>query len=163
MRRARRLTGTPARTLALVLAAAGIAGSSRTAEAQFFGGMGMGGSTAGGSGAGANGLYSNPYASPAINPFLNPYAALYAPATGTNAAFFLLAANQSAGGIGSGLMSGTRSRPGAAISPPKPANRRVSDIPGGSAARYFNRTVKSTGVPQGHYNRYGNYYSLEGH
>jgi hypothetical protein len=131
------------------------------------------GSSGVGAGVGANantaapGVYSNPYAVPAMNPFLNPYAALYAPATPQNAALYFFAAQQSMGGIGSGQLSGTRPRPpGAAMSPapsPIPSDRRVSDTPGAGAQRYFNRPIKGGGIPDGRYNRFGNYYSANGH
>jgi len=115
--------------------------------------------------AGAPGFYSNPYSVPTMNPFLNPYAALYAPATPQNAALYFFAAQQSMGGIGSGQLSGSRP-PAAAAAPahsPIPADRRVSDTPGAGAARYFNRPIKGGGVPEGRYNRFGNYYSANGH
>jgi hypothetical protein len=102
---------------------------------------------------------------PALNPFLNPYASLYAPATPANAALYFFAAQQSMGGIGSGQLSGTRPRPGAQAPAPSPipADRRVSDTPGAGAARYFNRPVRGGSVPNGHYPRYGSYYSANGH
>jgi hypothetical protein len=100
-----------------------------------------------------------------MNPFLNPYAAMYAPATPQNAALYFFAAQQSMGGIGSGQLSGTRTRPGGDPPgyTPVPADRRVSETPGAGAARYFNRPVKGGNVPNGHYNRYGSYYSAIGH
>ena len=112
----------------------------------------------------APGMVGNPYASTAMNPFLNPYASMYAPATSTNAALYFFAAQQSMGGIGSGQMSGTRQAPAGptAMSSADP-ERRVSDTPGAGASRYFNRSVKGGGVPNVHYNRYGNYYSANGH
>ncbi len=111
------------------------------------------------------GFVANPYNMPSMNPFLNPYAAMYAPATANNAALYFFAAQQSMGGIGSGQMSGTRPNPTAppAGYVPIPADRRVSDTPGAGAARYFNRPVQGGGVPDRHYNRYGNYYSANGH
>jgi hypothetical protein len=103
-----------------------------------------------------------------MNPFLNPYAAMYAPANPQNAALYFFAAQQSNGGIGSGQLSGSRPAPGAASSVAPAAvaarpDRRVSDTPGGGAQRYFNRSVKGGSVPERHYNRYGNYYSANGH
>jgi hypothetical protein len=112
------------------------------------------------------GLYANPYAVPTMNPFLNPYAAIYADASPTNAALYFFAAQQSMGGIGSGQISGVRPRPSAAPAPssaPAPSDRRVSDTPGSGAARYFNRGFRGGATPQGHYNRFGNYYSGNGH
>src|SRR4051812_25143008 len=116
----------------------------------------------------APGFYGNPYAVPTMNPFLNPYASLYAPASPQNAALYFFAAQQSMGGIGSGQMSGTRPRPGTGTAPaaaasPTPSDRRVSDTPGAGASRYFNRNVRGGYIPDGHYNRYGNYYSANGH
>jgi hypothetical protein len=157
MRRpARRLVG----WRALLLTAWAVVGLGRPAAAQFFGGMGGVGSS---SGTGASGMYANPYAMPMMNSFLNPYASLYAPANPQNAALYFLAAQSSSGGIGSGQISGSRPLPGAQAAAPAPHARRVSDSPGAGAARYFNRTVKGGNVPNGHYNRYGNYYSANGH
>jgi hypothetical protein len=109
------------------------------------------------------GLYANPYTVPALNPFMNPYAALYAPANPQNAALYFFAAQQSMGGIGSGQLSGTRPRAQVAAASAVPADRRVSDTPGSGAARYFNRPVRGGTVPNGHYNRFGSYYSAIGH
>jgi hypothetical protein len=158
--------------LALVLVCG--AGWGRNAGAQTsprapggrFGTYSNGNVAGGGAGSGASnntGFYSNPYAVPTMNPFLNPYAAMYAPASPQNAALYFFAAQQSMGGIGSGQMSGTRPGPAAAAPPPIPSDRRVSDTPGAGAARYFNRSVKGGGVPDRHYNRFGNYYSANGH
>jgi hypothetical protein len=115
--------------------------------------------------AAGSGFSANPYMVPAMNPFLNPYAAAYAPATPQNAALYFFAAQQSMGGIGSGQLSGTRPRAGGdpAGYTPIPEDRRVSETPGAGAARYFNRPVKGGSVPNGHYNRYGRYYSSIGH
>jgi hypothetical protein len=116
------------------------------------------------SGTGASGMYANPYSMPMMNPFLNPYASLYAPANPQNLALFYLAAQSNNGGIGSGQISGTRPRPGAQAAAPAPHVRRTSDAPGSGAARYFNRTVQGGGsAPKGQYNRFGNYYSANGH
>jgi hypothetical protein len=101
-----------------------------------------------------------------MNPFLNPYAAAYADASPTNAALYYFAAQQSLGGIGSGQISGVRPRPSAgttARTATVPADRRVSDIPGAGAARYFHRDFSGGATPQRHYNRFGNYYSTNGH
>jgi hypothetical protein len=110
-------------------------------------------------------IYANPYAVPTLNPFLNPYAALYAPANPRDAALYFFAAQQSLGGIGSGQLSGVRPLTAAQpIAPsPVPADRRVSDTPGAGAARYFNRPVRGGQIPNGHYNRFGSYYSAIGH
>jgi hypothetical protein len=105
------------------------------------------------------GMSGNPFAVPAMNPFLNPYASMYAASSPSNAALYFVAAQQSMGGIGSGQLSGTRPGPRRAEAPsPIPPDRRVSDTPGGGAARYFNRSATNQ-----HYNRYGNYYSANGH
>jgi hypothetical protein len=156
---------------ALAWALAGVASWAGAAGAQTmgaagsvaYGGMGTGASL--GSGAPA-GLYANPYMVPAMNPFLNPYASLYAPTSPQNAALYFFAAQQSMGGIGSGQLSGSRPRPGAQAqaASPIPADRRVSDTPGAGAARYFNRPVQGgASAPKGHYNRFGNHYSSNGH
>jgi hypothetical protein len=133
------------------------------------------GRLAGTTGANANtpapGYYGNPYSVPTMNPFLNPYASLYAPASPQNAALYFFAAQQSMGGIGSGQLSGTRPGPASAARAvaaastrsPIPADRRVSDTPGGGAARYFNRSVRGGGIPEDRYNRFGKYYSANGH
>jgi hypothetical protein len=153
--------------LGLAAALMGMALPGRPALAQgvgMSGGLGAGGVAAGG--AGGAGYYGNPYMMPAMNPFLNPYASLYAPTTPQNAALYFFAAQQSMGGIGSGQLSGTRPRPPGQSAPahsPIPDDRRVSDTPGAGAARYFNRPVKGGRVPDGHYNRYGRYYSAIGH
>jgi hypothetical protein len=141
----------------MVLALVGLV---RPAPAQIFGGTSGGGA---GSGAGATGFTANPYAMPMMNPFMNPYAAMYAPANQQNLALYFLAAQSASGGIGSGQMSGTRPRPAVQAAPTVAADRRVSDTPGAGAARYFNRSVKGGNVPQAHYNRFGNYYSANGH
>jgi hypothetical protein len=130
--------------------------------------LGRGSPTAGvNANAAAPGFYGNPYAVPAMNPFLNPYASLYAPATPQNAALYFFAAQQSMGGLGSGQMSGTRPGPARAAAAPArspiPEDRRVSDTPGGGAARYFNRSVPGGSIPENRYNRYGKYYSANGH
>jgi hypothetical protein len=51
------------------------------------------------------------YASPLVSPYLNPYASQFA---GNNSDFllYLYAANQANGGIGTGVISGTRPAPG---------------------------------------------------
>jgi hypothetical protein len=161
------------------------AGSGRPAEAQSELGRGAGGrvsypygtssfsgrtstyssnSNAPGGAVSTPGMSGNPYAVSAMNPFLNPYASMYASASPSNAALYFLAAQQNLGGIGSGQISGTRAGPVAAPArSPIPSDRRVSDTPGAGAARYFNRSVKGGGIPDQHYNRYGNYYSANGH
>jgi hypothetical protein len=176
---------------ALLMVLAGLAGAERLAKAQSELGRGSGGGVAypygpsssggraglynnsnnpvaGGTGGPASptGLIANPSAVPSMNPFLNPYASMYASSSPSNAALYFVAAQQGLGGIGSGQLSGTRPRPGAAaaVAPsPIPSDRRVSDTPGAGAARYFNRAVKGGGVPDQHYNRFGNYYSANGH
>jgi hypothetical protein len=155
------------------LALVGVAGLGRPAQAQglglpMAGGLGAGGVAPGAAAnaAAGTGYYGNPYMMPSMNPFLNPYASLYAPATPQNAALYFFAAQQSMGGIGSGQLSGTRPRPPGQSAPaysPVPADRRVSDTPGAGAARYFNRPVRGGNVPDGHYNRFGSYYSAIGH
>ncbi len=160
-RNVRRLMGLP--VLAVTMAIGGVAGSGQPARAQSLGGsggLGMGGM---GTSAGGSGMYANPYMMPMMNPYMNPYAAMYAPANPQNAALYMIAAQQSMGGIGSGQLSGSRPRPGTQAPSPIPADRRVSDTPGAGAARYFNRTSQVSGVPKGHYNRSGNYYSANGH
>jgi hypothetical protein len=178
--------------LSLTMSLVGVSGSIRPARGQSELGRGSGGSVPypygdsagtggrvsgfgnvaswGGSGSSNRSMINtNPYAVAALNPFLNPYASMTAPASPTNAALYFFAAQQSMGGIGSGQISGARPRPASATATaPAPApsrsDRRVSDMPGSGAARYFNRgVVPRGGTPERHYNRYGNYYSANGH
>jgi|GEM_PF-5878822 len=97
------------------------------------------------------GMYANPYTNPYANPFLNPFMTQM-PANG-NAALYFFAAQQANGGIGSGRLSGVRPAPAA----PEPAassdDRRLTDIPGGSASRYFNRGPKSPTRVNHYYNQ----------
>lgn len=52
------------------------------------------------------------YGNPAVNPYLNPYAATQLQGTSPDVAMYYFAANQMNGGIGSGVISGTRPAPG---------------------------------------------------
>jgi hypothetical protein len=153
---ARRLAGWPA----VVVMALAVSSQGRPAAAQFTGGTTGAGALAG---AGASGMYANPYAVPMLNPFLNPYASVSTPANQQNLALYFMAAQASSGGIGSGQLSGSRPRAGAQAPAPVSSARRASDMPGSGAARYFNRAGQTGSVPKGHYNRYGNYYSANGH
>lgn len=128
-----------------------------------------------GSGARNPAMPVNPYGVAMMNPFLNPYAALYTDASPRDAALYFFAAQQSMGGIGAGQISGSRPRPSSPSTVPAPGaapapaaatagtGRRVSDRPGSGAARYFNRGPTGGAAPASRYNRYGNYYSANGH
>jgi hypothetical protein len=100
---------------------------------------------------------TNPYLNnPYMNPFLNP--ALMGTNPQTNAqgmAMYMLSMNQAAGGIGSGRISGTRPEASAPATGATHDSRRVTDIPGARAARYFNRTAISAAspAPTRYYNR----------
>jgi hypothetical protein len=90
-------------------------------------------------------MMANPYANPYANPFLNPY--MMGGAAGTmdrnSTWMYLWAANQQAGGLGSGRMN--TSRPGPSQTPRGSRGRPVAEMPvsllkpGGAAGRYFNR------------------------
>jgi hypothetical protein len=108
-------------------------------------------------------MYANPYANPYLNPFLNPYMA-QTPTSAGNAALYLFSAQQANGGIGSGRISGVRPGPSAAPAPAAAAsNRRVSDTPGASAARYFSRGTPAGAGLGRYYNRQGRHYPNSGH
>lgn len=104
------------------------------------------------------GMYANPYANPYMNPFLNPYMTQQ-PLQG-NAALYLFAAQQQAGGIGSGRLSGVRPDPRAAKpSAPQPVadNRRATDQPGGGASQYFDRSYQPAVGAGRYFNRASRY------
>ena len=106
-------------------------------------------------------MMANPYMNPYLNPYLNPVATQQ-PMTGRDAALYMYMANSARGGLGSGLLSGTRPIPGNAVGSNQPrqplkANgrpalrnrqapshrREVAEMPdsvaapGASAARFF--------------------------
>ncbi|WP_422930339.1 hypothetical protein [Singulisphaera sp. PoT] len=95
--------------------------------------------------------YANPYTNPYANPFLNPYMT-QAPVNG-NGALYFFAAQQANGGIGSGRLSGVRPAPAPAEPAAPPDDRRLTDVPGGSASRYFNRSPQNPTNTHRYYNR----------
>jgi hypothetical protein len=157
-----------ARRLGMTAAVIGLALAPRGAYAQF--GTGAVGGASGGLPATASQM-ANPYTNPMMNPFLNPYMAAFSqPATtqntAQNAAMYFFAAQAASGGIGSGQLSGSRPAPGAGRSSASSraataATRsqketgavRISDIPGGGAARYFGRSAQSNAGPSSYFNR----------
>lgn len=135
--------GHRARGFAFSLVVMGLGGVVRPAEAQQLGRSAAMATTSPSSV--ASGMYSNPYANPYANPFLNPY--MTQGQVNGNAALYFLAAQQANGGIGSGRISGVRPGPRVPVpAPAPPDDRRVTDIPGGTAARYFNRASQPTGA-----------------
>ena len=56
-------------------------------------------------------MMANPYMNPYMNPYLNPMATQQ-PMTGRDAAVYMYMANSARGGLGSGVISGTRPLPG---------------------------------------------------
>lgn len=135
-----------------LLAGIALFGLSRQASAQS---PGMGSPASNGL---PSGMYANPYANPYLNPFLNPYMT-QVPVNG-NPALYFFAAQQSTGGIGSGQLSGLHAPrvalPAAAESAVTD-NRRATDVPGASAARYFNRKPHMPSTPTQYYNRQKTY------
>lgn len=97
------------------------------------------------------GMYANPYTNPYANPFLNPFMT-QTPVNG-NAALYFFAAQQANGGIGSGRLSGVHPAPAGAEPPASSDDRRLTDVPGGSASRYFNRTRQNPTRVNHYYNR----------
>ena len=72
---------------------------------------------------------ANPYMNPYLNPYLNPLATVR-PMTGRDAAISLYMANSAQGGLGSGVISGTRPTPanlaGAAAARPRGKAPRIN-------------------------------------
>ena len=128
------------------------------ARAQF--GAGTYGATPGGS--------VNPYANPVMNPFMNPYMAQMTGSNTTagNAALYFVAAQQMTGGLGSGQLSGVRPQRGASTSaaatPARVAPEGSSMVPGGTAARYFDRSTRTDMGLSRYYNNQGRYYPKKG-
>jgi hypothetical protein len=116
--------------------------------------MGMGGMAT------TNSMFTNPMASPML------YGSMFPMGTSQRAAGMMMLAGQSQMlGIGSGQLSGVR--PGGAPgrgrqAQPAVRNRGSSGIPGGLAARYFNRTAQRPRIPQGFYNRQNRHYPQVG-
>ena len=100
----------------------------------------------------------NPYLNPYMNPYLNP-AATQQTMSASDAMLYLYAAQASGGGIGSGIISGTRPTPGRTRALDKPVSTAV---PGGGASGYFNpgpvnvngavATLDQDGASKSHFN-----------
>ena len=110
--------------------------------------MGMGGMAT------TNNMFTNPMAAPML------YGSMF-PMTQQQAGIMMLAGQAQMMGIGSGQLSGVR--PGGPAARGKQTrtavrNRGSSSVPGGLAARYFNRTTQKVRVPQGFYNRQNRHY-----
>jgi hypothetical protein len=121
--------------------------------------------TGGGSGTGFSGMSANPYLNPYLNPFLNPMMTQSAqPMKPTDALLYMYAAQQAGGGIGSGRISGVRpggARAGQPTATPAyepDETQRVTDVPGGGAAGFFNRGQAHPQRTGRFYNRPGQYY-----
>jgi len=112
--------------------------------------MGMGGSP--------STAFTNPMTAPLI------YGSMY-PMTPQQSGMLMLAGQSQMLGIGSGQLSGVRPGPGTSGGsggrPGKQAlakPRGSAGVPGGLAARYFNRTTQTARMPQGYYNRQNRYF-----
>jgi hypothetical protein len=112
-------------------------------------------------------MMASPYANPYMNPFLNPYMTQGSNMGRTNTLLYFFSAQQASGGLGSGRLSG--SRPSTATKPGSPAARRApaemprtSQIPGGGAARYFQRGPVAAASRQNYYQRYNRYFGNNG-
>lgn len=115
------------------------------------------------------GLLSNPLAAPLLyNSMLQASQpqgqanSFYGPTgLGTTQLGLMMLANQQAGGIGSGRMSGTRTDPRAreaGSSSPQDSKQRTLARPGGLASRYFNRVGPHTPYPRNYFNRRPRYF-----
>ena len=111
------------------------------------------------------------YGNPLLNPYLNPYAATQLRGTSPDAALYFYSASQMNGGIGSGVISGTRVAPGVpagsvpqgrsqgqtgaptTAKPPRPTDRPMGDR---RAARPAAEMPMSTAVPGASAARYFN-------
>ena len=112
------------------------------------------------------GPVANPYTNPMTNPLLNPYwnPALTQSPMGRDAALlYLLNAQRAGGGIGSGVPSGLRA-PAATPAPAAEMPRSLM-VPGGGAARYFQRGQAGLGAPRArpqYFQRYSRYFDHNG-
>ena len=106
---------------------------------------------------GLNAMAGNPFANPYLNPYLNPLMTNQA-ATPQSAALYFLAAQQAAGGIGSGRLSGTRGDAAKGVAAAGPPPRGGSNVPGGGASQFFGRgPAKNTGASR-FYSRQGRHF-----
>ena len=90
--------------------------------------------------AGLGGMAGNPLANPYLNPYLNPMMTNQT-MTPQNAALYFLAAQQAAGGIGSGRLSGSRGDNTKGVVAAGPPARGGSNQPGAGASQFFGRGV----------------------
>jgi hypothetical protein len=113
-----------------------------------------------GSTSGAGSSYANPFLNPAYSPYMNPAAA-----QGRDAGFlYLLAAQRASGGVGSGMLGGTHAT-AATASRPAAEMPRSAMVPGGGAARYFQRGLSGGGgvaPPGAYYQRHNRYFGSNG-
>ena len=106
---------------------------------------------------GLNGMAGNPFANPYLNPYLNPMMTNQT-TTPQNAALYFLAAQQTAGGIGSGRLSGSRGDSAKGVVTAGPAPRGGANVPGGGASQFFGRgPAKNTGASR-FYSRQGRHF-----
>lgn len=109
----------------------------------------------------------NPYANPYINPFMNPYMTGGTMDRNTTL-MYLWAANQQAGGLGSGRLSTSRPVPSATQPPRGSRGRAVAEMPvsllrpGGAAGRYFNRGTGSNDAQRASFGRQNRYFANNG-
>jgi len=116
---------------------------------------------------GGFGIYANPYMNPYLNPFMNPYAAVQTPGDGRNAALYFLSAQKMKGGLGSGRLGGPNAANPAATKPAAVGDDDGSrggnaNVPGGSAARFFNRGPVTAPTANRYYNRPARYFPKNG-
>lgn len=110
----------------------------------------------------------NPYTNPALNPFLSPGAMMATmsgpPMDGRTALYYMLQAQRLNGGIGSGVPSGTRPGPAAGPAGRSPAEvPHTAAIPGGAAARYYQRAPLIGSANSAHLGRHDRYFHRNGH
>jgi hypothetical protein len=111
------------------------------------------------------GFNPNPYLSPNTNPYMNPFINPYMmngsmPMGQDTMGLYMLNALQQGNGIGSGKLGGPRAtlagRASARAKAAKPAPEEpenVSNVPGGSAGKYFGRTNPTRTGAVRYYNR----------
>jgi hypothetical protein len=116
---------------------------------------------------------ANPYASPYLNPFLNPYVMAnggYGTTTPVDALGYMWAANQRAGGIGSGRLSSSRPLPPQKqpqtprLNRGRPAAEMPVSLsrPGGAAGHYFNRGTGYRDPQRASFGRQNRYFKNNG-
>jgi hypothetical protein len=105
--------------------------------------------------------YISPMTNPYMNPLINPYMANGSTAMGRDTmGLYMLGAIQNSNGIGSGKLGGPKATlagraaargKAAATQAEEPEN--VANVPGGSASRYFGRSISATTSASRYYNR----------